>query len=168
LLVELLSDNVTRKLYPFDFKVRLQFSIRNGTLAINQVYENTGEKRMPFAFGFHPYWLVQDPETAAVETLELGGGASKFLTLSFPEGQEQGAVSVDNAAEYAILDVGGGKRVRCRFDSSFTRLTVWSVKNKGFICIEPINSSPNGIATGDCYYLECRESKTAFVSFDVV
>ena len=56
LKLELKSNEETRRVYPFEFRVELVFSVLNGKLNIHQIYENTGETEMPYSFGFHPYF----------------------------------------------------------------------------------------------------------------
>jgi len=51
------------------------------------------------------------------------------------------------------------------FDDNFNRLVFWAVRGKEFLCIEPMNSSPNGLVTGDCYILAPKEKREADVSF---
>ena len=46
--LELRATEETRKVYPFEFCVKLIFSIKDGKLNIQQIYENLGETDMPF------------------------------------------------------------------------------------------------------------------------
>ena len=92
----------------------------------------------------------------------------KTVTLIFPEKLDQGFGSFQGARDSAALHVGGGKKVRTRFDENFDRLTLWNIRGKGFICVEPINGVPNGIATGNCFRLAPGEQKEAVVVFDIL
>ena len=71
------------------------------------------------------------------------------------------------ASDFAIID-SGDKAIKMRFDSSFNRLVLWAVRGKPFLCVEPINSSPNGLVTGDCYHLAPGEYREAEISFEVM
>jgi galactose mutarotase-like enzyme len=73
-----------------------------------------------------------------------------------------------NAREAATIHTKDGGKIRMHFDQNFTRLVLWAVAGKGFLCVEPINSSPNGLVTGDCLYLEPNGCKEAVISFEVL
>ena len=173
LRIELIANEDTKKVYPFEFRVELMFSIADGRLTIHQIYENTGEKVMPYAFGFHPYFAV-NPKTAEVKVnakaeLDMQTGQPKsfdnrMVKLVFPEGApESGAFFVQAEREAVIYDAE--KEIYMEFDDCFNRLVLWAVTGKEFLCVEPINSSPNGLVTGDCYTLSPGEKKEAKVSF---
>ena len=178
LRTELLSGPETRKGYPFSFRVELTYSLEDGRLIIRQKYENLGTETMPYTFGFHPYFSVEDPETAEVSfraAMEMNMGTGKpapcrrdTLRLKFPEnGSEAGAFFLQTAG-YAVIDPGSGRKIRMRFDESFSRLVFWAVKGKPFLCVEPINSSPNGLATGDCLHLAPGAVREAELSFEAI
>ena len=173
LKLQLTSNDETKKVYPFEFRVELIFSIADGRLTIQQTYENIDNKVMPYAFGFHPYFAV-NPTTAEVKVnagleMDMQTGQPKpfdnrMVKLVFPEGApESGAFFVQAKGEAVIYD--GKKEICMEFDDSFNRLVLWAVAGKEFLCVEPINSSPNGLVTGDCYTLAPGEKKEAKVSF---
>lgn len=60
LSISLSSDDETRAVYPFDFKVELHYSVSDGELKCRCVIFNTGEEDLPVYAGFHPYFLI-DP-----------------------------------------------------------------------------------------------------------
>ena len=173
LKLELTANEETKKGYPFEFRVELMFSLKDGRLSIHQTYENKDKKDMPYAFGFHPYFAVKPTEVsvkvdAELEMDMLTGQAKPFdkhlVKLAFPEGApETGAFFVQVKKE-AILH-SEGKEIHMEFDENFNRLVFWAVAGKEFLCVEPINSSPNGLMTGDCYILKPEEKKEAIVSF---
>ena len=176
LRLELVSTEETKKVYPFDFRVELIFTIKDGKLSIRQIYENKGENDMPFAFGFHPYF-VGNPTKFSVEVdaaaeMDMMTGQPKpfdgrMVQIAFPEGaQESGAFFVQ-AKNKAILHREDGKKVYMKFDENFNRLVLWAVNGKEFLCVEPINSSPNGLVTGDCYTLVSGEKRKAEVTIEV-
>lgn len=54
------SSVVTRHYYPYDFEFRLRYEIAGDGLRTTMTVKNTGEGEMPFAAGFHPYFLTPD------------------------------------------------------------------------------------------------------------
>ncbi len=173
LRLELVANEETRKVYPFEFRVELVFSLIDGKLSIHQIYENTGEVGMPFAFGFHPYFAVNPTEVKvqvdAGAELDMATGKpcpikNNPVQLVFPEGApEYGAFFVQAKNEAVIQSED--KQIHMVFDENFNRLVFWAVRDKEFLCVEPINSSPNGLVTGDCYTLAPKQKREAEVSF---
>lgn len=58
--LRLLSSEVTRRYYPFEFDLRLIYAIADAELHTLLMVQNTGEGEMPFAAGFHPYFRMPD------------------------------------------------------------------------------------------------------------
>ena len=173
LKLELVSNESTRLVYPFEFRVELIFTIKDGCLNIHQIYENTGEKDMPYAFGFHPYFAVKPTEVfvkvnADLEMDMITGKPSPYdghpVNIVFPEGAPESGGFFLQAKKEAILFTEE-KELHMEFDDNFNRIVLWAVNGKDFLCVEPINSSPNGLVTGDCYTLAPNEKKEADVSF---
>lgn len=55
---ELTDSEITRKQFPFNFSVKLNYIITDNSLIVNVSFENTGDKSMPFYAGFHPYFFT--------------------------------------------------------------------------------------------------------------
>lgn len=173
LRLELRSNEETRKIYPFEFRVELLFRVKDGKLSIHQIYENTGGQDMPFAFGFHPYFAVEPTEVevkvdAGLEMnmqtgqpVPLGNQPVRIL---FAAGAPESGAFFLQAKNEAII-MNDEKKIHMEFDENFNRLVLWAVRGKEFLCVEPINSSPNGLVTGDCYTLVPGEKREAKVTF---
>lgn len=57
-----LTENATTlKMYPFRFRIDLEYSVSEGELLCRQKYINTGDRALPFYAGFHPYFLTPPP-----------------------------------------------------------------------------------------------------------
>lgn len=178
LQLSLSANEETLAVYPFQFRVLLTFTIRSGCLTIRQRYENHGPDTMPFSFGFHPYFHTTDPESVRVNVhaetevdMMTGKGlpwGEKAAFVTFPAGAPETGGFFSQVKDHAILHTGTGKPIRMAFDGHFTRLVLWAVRGKEFLCVEPINSSPNGLATGDCFRLAPGESMEAEISFSLV
>ncbi|MBU0677654.1 MAG: aldose epimerase [Verrucomicrobia bacterium] len=54
----LTDTDITRAMYPFSFRVELLYRVEPGELICEQIYTNTGDVRMPYYAGFHPYFLT--------------------------------------------------------------------------------------------------------------
>lgn len=177
LKLELCANENTRKVYPFCFRVELTFTLRNGKLYIHQRYENLGTETMPFSFGFHPYFVVDDAEKTKVSInagleMDLATGkpvpfAKKSVSVKFPEGAQETGAFFLKVSDCAVID-SGDRKIKMHFDENYNRLVLWTVRGKNFLCVEPINSSPNGLTNGDCYHLAPGGSKEAEVCFEAM
>jgi len=58
--IRLTSSEVTRHFYPYEFDLRLIYEIEGDGLKTTMAVKNTGEGEMPYAAGFHPYFLTPD------------------------------------------------------------------------------------------------------------
>ena len=173
LRLELRANEETRKVYPFEFLVELKFRVHDGKLSIYQIYENMGEKDMPYAFGFHPYFAVEPTKVDVMVDADLEMNMQTGQPVPYinqpvriqfaKDAKESGAFFLQTKNEAVIMN--GEKKIHMEFDESFNRLVLWAVKGKEFLCVEPINSSPNGLVSGDSYILAPGERKEAKVVF---
>lgn len=58
--IELKASAVTKHYYPWDFEVRLKYEIVEDGLRTTMIVKNADNAPMPFAAGFHPYFLTPD------------------------------------------------------------------------------------------------------------
>ena len=56
--VTVTDNEESRKSYPYGFRVTVTYTLKGSVLRFDQKYENTGDKAMPFSFGFHPYFSI--------------------------------------------------------------------------------------------------------------
>ncbi|MGK7944644.1 MAG: aldose epimerase, partial [Microcystaceae cyanobacterium] len=64
------SDDSTRAVYPFDFRLSFRYQLQGNSLALYQTHTNLSETVMPFASGLHTYFSVSDKTEL---TLDLPG-----------------------------------------------------------------------------------------------
>lgn len=164
------ASGETLAVYPFRFRVELCFRVSEGALSICQRYENLDDKPMPYNFGFHPYFRVNALEHAGVETtagahfdyavgkpMPFGHGT---ITVSIPEGaSESGSAFMEVKAPTVIHIPQEHRKVTMEYDENFPQLILWTQTGKPFLCVEPINGSPNGLNTGVHFTLEPGETK---------
>ena len=162
-------------IYPFACLVRLTFSIVGGALEIRQEYKNLDTEPMPYAFGFHPYFLLGRLENAAVHVcadaridfttgmmLPFGQGT---VTLKEPENAPEAGAALAGLKSPVVLDIPAEhRRITMTFSPDFPQLVLWHPKGAPFLCAEPINGSPNGFNTGNHLTLQPNETKTVTLS----
>lgn len=66
-LFRLDADDATRAVYPFEFRLDMEFALNGSTLAMTATVENRGDTDMPFSFGYHPAFAWPLPTGGAKE-----------------------------------------------------------------------------------------------------
>ncbi len=163
------ADNQSRKAYPFDFQIELTYTLRSGGLYVYQRYCCLAGERMPFSFGFHPYFCISslDRTEFAFQGKELWipsegrkEPAPERFCFQTGEAQEYGAMISDCKGWAALQDAETGHKVEIDFGPEFSRILLWSRPEKHFACIEPwsapadaYNTAPEALS-----WLEAGES----------
>ncbi|WP_420144109.1 aldose 1-epimerase family protein [Sphingobium sp.] len=96
LTLRLEADDESRAAYPFDFRLDMDFTLNDATLAMTATVTNRGETPMPFSFGYHP---------AFAWPLPYGGAAADHrIIFEQPEpapirkvGEEPGLIATEPA-----------------------------------------------------------------------
>jgi len=155
--LRLVSNEVTRAEFPWDFALEYTYGLRAGALRIDLVVRNTGGEPMPFGAGFHPYFVVPDAEkrgatietgaTRAFDNVTKKTGALPAsgidLTLS-----EVDLHLEDHGAQPIALAWPKG-RIGLRGSPEFGRWVVWTVAGKDFVCVEPWTCPGDALNTGE-------------------
>ena len=166
----LCADDVTRRIYPFEFELDVVFVIAGATLSIECTIRNRGRITLPASLGFHPafrwplpfgfsraahYLEFEDDEPAAARRLN-GEGLLAPEPLPTPivnrrlrlddELFRNDAIIFDAVRSRSVsYGADRGPRIRVGFPDS-PYLGVWTKPGANFICIEPWNgiADPQG------------------------
>lgn len=150
------SNDQTRAVYPFDFELEFTYTLQGQVLSIQQRYTNRSSEVMPFAIGFHPYFLVLDKsqlrfEIPATEVLDQ---QSKLMqpfsgTFDFDRTEIDWAFPQLNRQAASGSDLSRHTRITLTYGSEFSALVFWTLKGKDFYCLEPWSALRNALNTGD-------------------
>jgi galactose mutarotase-like enzyme len=159
-LLRLISSNSTLQHYPFNFDLKIGYSIEEFALTIEAAVLNSGQGAMPVSFGFHPafrwplpYGGDRNVHEIRFEQLEpnpirllhdglLGGSAGWTPVdgnqlLLRDELFEDGALVFDRITSRAVeYGVPGQRLIKAAFPE-MPHLGIWTKPGAGFICIEP-------------------------------
>ena len=69
LTLELNEDPLSLCSYPFEFRIEIDIRLNINSLELISRITNKSDKIMPFSFGFHPYFLVNDLEQIRIDGL---------------------------------------------------------------------------------------------------
>src|SRR3954471_20096573 len=149
--------------FPFEHRLRLGAQLDAGTLTIATTLIPTGDRAVPVAFGFHPYFAL--PDTAR-EELELAHGAMTHLTLDdrgLPDGGREpvdardgrlGDATYDDlftdlGDEPAVTLRGAGRALTVTFLEGYTHLQLFAPPGTTSVAIEPMTAPTDALRTGD-------------------
>ena len=148
------------KQWPFAHTIEMTHRLRGGVLEVETVIVNMSAEPMPIAIGFHPYFQLTDSPRNAW-TLSVGARTHWLLTSNtVPTGETepierffpmpQSAALVDyglddvftelvrDAQGRATIAVSGkSQRLEIGLGPNYRAVTIWSPKDRPFICIEP-------------------------------
>lgn len=158
--LRLASSDATRAVYPWDFVATYRYALDGATLRIDQRFENTGTKPMPFGAGFHPYFQLGQAAKANTDRPRLPTKATRawdnakksMIELTAPIDLTAAEVDlhlIDHGANVATLDLGDGASVVVRASEAFTRWVIWTLSGRDFVCVEPWTAPGNALNSGE-------------------
>jgi aldose 1-epimerase len=148
------------KQWPFAHTIEITHRLRDGVLEVETAIVNMSAEPMPIAIGFHPYFQLTDSPRDAW-TLSVGARTHWLLTSNkVPTGETEPIerfFPTPNAAalgDYSLDDVftdllrdsqgratvavsGKSQRLEIGLGPNYRAVTIWSPKERPFICVEP-------------------------------
>ena len=149
--------------FPFPHRIELSITARDGSLRVDTTIVPTGRRRVPVAFGWHPYlrvpgtprstWRLRLPARTHVALDERGipsgetepapGEAAPIGTRSFDDLYE-----LRRGHELAFeRDDGAAVELRC--GSGYPYAQVWVPKGRPFGALEPMTAPTNALEHDD-------------------
>ncbi len=150
------SNEQTRAVYPFDFQISFSYKIQGNSLEIQQQYTNLSLEAMPFSFGFHPYFLIQDKtqlefEIPASEYQDQRSKETHSFDGKFDFNQDEIDVAFKQLGSQSASVSDNSRKLKLTLESDniFSTLVFWTLKGKDFYCLEPWSAPRNAINTGE-------------------
>lgn len=169
------DDRATRALYPFPFRLGVEYRLGPDRLTICLEVENPGDAPLPYACGLHPgfRWPVEgdvrdgaivrfaEPETGEVAVIAPGGLFSKALRKLPFSGRElplsealfasDALCFLDPSSRALQFIMAGGATIEMDF-SGFDHCALWTRPHAPFLSLEAWTGygDPEGFA-GDLY-----------------
>ena len=189
LLFSLKANDVTLTNFPFEFELKIKYTLLDKKLIVQYEVINNSDKKMPFSIGAHPafslpsgfenYSLefsdIENPEyyllkngliSDQTETLNIN---DQILSLTFKTFDNDALVFKTLKSKTITILENSKPYIKVDF-KNFPNLGIWTVQNANFICIEPwfgysdtINSNGEILEKEGIIILEKNESfKTEF------
>jgi galactose mutarotase-like enzyme len=158
--LELADDAETRALYPFAFRLAIEFVVADDTLSVTYAIRNPAESVLPASVGAHPAfrWPLaagaaktahtlefSAPESAPIRRLQDGllkleafASPVRDRTLQLTEALfVADAIVMDQPASHAVrYTAPGAPAIEINWER-FRELGLWSKPGGDFLCIEP-------------------------------
>lgn len=169
--LQLQSNRMTHCFYPFDFVLRVIYEAEDRGLKTTLSVRNDSQAVMPFAAGFHPYFLATDrAQTKFIFDLKEGWDYLNYdaqgnplhmdLKGEFKLSQDYDAVFWNGNADCELINPADGYRARLSCNHDFPVITIWTMMNNA-ACIEPWQARPGAIERdGECRQLQAGETGT--------
>jgi aldose 1-epimerase len=146
--------------WPFAHTIEITYRLRDGVLEVETTIVNMSADPMPIAIGFHPYFQLTDSPRDAWK-LSVGARTHWLLTSDkVPTGQTEpigrffptpqaaslGEYSLDDVFTDLVRDeqgratfavIGTSQRLDIALGPNYRAVTIWSPKDRPFVCIEP-------------------------------
>jgi galactose mutarotase-like enzyme len=155
---ELVSNEETREVYPFDFRLTLEHRLDGRSLSVTATVENTGDGLLPFGLGFHPAFLwplpgaedkphhVQLDNGAEPAVVQLEAGLiGKRLPSPFMAGRldlnhslfaNDALVFPEDAGTGLTYAAENGPSMHFTFEN-LPNIALWQKPGAPFLCVEP-------------------------------
>ncbi|MBX3241513.1 MAG: aldose 1-epimerase [Chitinophagaceae bacterium] len=148
--------------YPFTYTCRVTYTLKkNNFLTIATTIINTGDKRLPVADGWHPYFTFG----GRVDDLYLQFRSDQMLEFKdkvptgkvinnpmFKEGAKVGAIELDNSflldftesqPMCTVRDEATGWQLECYPDNTYPYLQIYIPPHRNSIAIENLSAPPD-------------------------
>ena len=164
------SSELTRRFYPYEFEFRLIYEIEGDAFKTTMVVKNTGEDEMPFAAGFHPYFLTPDREKTRfsfglkeywnyLKCDESGKPLHGMLEGELKLADEHDTVFWNGCADCEIVCEDPAYKVKIECGETFDVITICTnLENAS--CVEPWQARPGAAhRQEECQKLLAGEEK---------
>ena len=157
----LVSDEETRKIWPYDFDLEIKVSV-SMSLNVTLTAKNTGKEKFLYTEGFHPYFLLSGSQAAKVRGVDGAPVCDARKGDTLPTAKDfstvwKGDLTVDTdydhvftvkSGEYAIFDPGLNRTIVVRARGN-KKLVIWRPTPedcggnmapddwKRMVCVEP-------------------------------
>lgn len=138
----LIANQSTKEHYPHDFKLVIEGTFENDGFVITQHVQNTGDSEMPIAMGLHPYFPVSVTHKENIE-FDFAGGETINAQQSIWE--QGGTTSIDNPGQPMVVKIPSLGTLVMEASPEYKKIWVWSLPDRGFICIEPVMRNKGGL-----------------------
>ncbi len=154
LSLELVSSQATLLQYPWQFAATLQIRLAAASLRLTLRVENRSATAMPFALGYHPYFLVTDKQHTRIDsqaTRAFDNVSKQVIAFNGFDltRSEVDLHLLDHGRDVCTLRYDDGAHLDVRAAPDFGRWVIWTLAGKDFVCVEPWTAPGNALNTAE-------------------
>ncbi len=147
------DNNFTRSSFPFSFLIEMEVRLLSGSLEITIKISNLSKSEMPFAFGLHPYFKVEDLSAVRLQGLE----ESCFSHLEMMRVETSSQISdltkgvdflVSPKGKVILIDDVSNSRIQLEAEYPMDLIVIWTDPPRSMVCLEPWTSPRNSLING--------------------
>jgi galactose mutarotase-like enzyme len=159
----LTSIDVDARAFPFPHRIELSITARDGSLTVDTTIVPTGRRRVPVAFGWHPYlsvpgtprarWRLRLPARTHLLLDERG------IPAGVREAEPREASPIGTRTFDDLYELGRGHQlayegeddaaIELRCATGYPYAQVWVPKGKNFGALEPMTAPTNALERND-------------------
>lgn len=141
------SNAETMEQFPFVFQAEQLITLVNrDTATISITVHNTGSKPMPFAPWHHTFYKVAPEEKHKVRLTDTEGQEIINPEEKSKRFSGEGTVKIPNTWTLRVF-IPWTWHLELNFDEKFGEIRLWTEKDSGFVCIEPVICNPQNWET---------------------
>lgn len=144
------DDEETRKVYPFQFRLRFTYELKDGKLTIHQNYENLSKTSMPFYAGFHPYFLGNHSNSKynipSSRYLDYSDHTIKERTSATAELDIKDSKIYNQLSDPVSSFKNDDYTLHLAYSEQFKYIVLWSERPDEYICMEPWMAQAEGFS----------------------
>ncbi len=149
----LFDNEFTRSVYPFEFYIQMEVRLILNSIRLSITIRNNGSIPMPYNFGLHPYFSINDlsnvdfyglPKTCIDHNLKLEVETCKQLNLL-----EQGVDMICGPlGPVTLIDRSSNIRVKMDHKYPMDMTVIWTDPPRKMVCLEPWTSPRQSLING--------------------
>ena len=120
---------------PFKFEAFLKYKLTENSLKISLKIQNNDKKDFAFSHWFHPYFAVPDSKKSEIIWQE---NLAKTIIDKSVMWQNDWTISLDLPKNWLNFEIKSIWKICLNYSYDFSKFWIWSMKDKSFVCIEPV------------------------------
>jgi len=178
--VDLGQHSELMALFPYPHRLEMDVRLAGSTLSIHTTLTASGSRRVPVAFGYHPYFRLPDLPRAAWEVEIPVRRRMRLDEQLLPTGETEAFPRADGPLGDRTFDdlftelepdpvfalQGGGRRIEVAFGDRYPVAVVYAPANDDVVCFEPMTAATNPF-DGDLPLSWVEPGETFEASFEI-
>lgn len=142
------SNEITKKVYPFDFTLFSNLKIKENKLIYKLSVVNDSKVSMPCDFGLHPFFKISNLDNLTFEGLNKDETKLGDSIIDRHQVLESGFMC-KKINKLIMKDKKSNMQYIFENDENYQNILIWSGNPEKFVVIEPLTAFPNAINMHD-------------------